>query len=229
VTRRRLDPRVLGALAALAAVGVALVVAGGGDDRGGDGGGTARSSTTTTLATGGLDLRVPEGWQPVPLPSLGFGLAVPPGWQVTRTDEATLDALGDRSIDSPGFVDSARNAAASGAVLYAAHQDDAGRVSDLKVLVLPRPGATSAAELRELADGLVVEAELSGARVTESTVDGEPVVTIRYEVAGGEVAAVGTQVLRAGDRAVVSLIVTSEDPASHDDLAADLAATLVLG
>jgi hypothetical protein len=236
VTRRRLDPRVLGALAVLLALGAALVVFGGGDDDD-DPAGRPGDTTTTTLAVGDLEIDAAEGWDPIPLPSLGFGLALPPGWEATRTDEATLDALAGRQLANPGFVDSARNAAASGAVLYGAHQDGEGRVSDVKVLVLPRPGATSAAELRELADGLVEKAELRGAVVTESTVGDDPVVAMRYDIAasaaGGEggaggAAAVGTQILRAGDDAVVSLIVTSEDTAAHDALAESIARTLAL-
>jgi hypothetical protein len=235
VTRRGLDPRVLAALGGLLALGVALIVVtrdSSGDDTPP---GRVGDTTTTTLELGSLDLEVPEGWSPVPLPSLGFGLALPPGWEVTRTDEATLDALGDRALANPGFVDSARNAAASGAVLYAARDDDGGRVTDLKVLVLPRPGETSAQELRALAEGLVDQAGLTGAQITESSAGDDPVVTIRYQItdeatgARAGATAVGTQILRGGDDAVVSLIITSEDPAAHDALVDSIARTLVLG
>jgi hypothetical protein len=232
VSRRGLDPRILGALGALVLLGAALFLFTG-DDEGDDAPpGRPEDTTTTTLDVGSLDLVVPDGWMPVPLPSLGFGLALPTGWEVTRTDEATLDALDDRQLANPGFVDSARNAAASGALLYAARQTDDGRVSDVKVLVLPRPGATSPQELRALADGLVSKAGLKGAHVTESSVDGDPVVAIRYEIAdaapGEGAAAVGTQILRAGDDAVVSLIVTSEDRDVHESLVDSIADTLVL-
>jgi hypothetical protein len=223
LTRR---PYVVGGLGVLMALGGALYLTGADDGDDDETAGAAADVTTTTLATGDLRVSHPPGWQAVPLPSLGFGLAVPPGWEATRTDPETLAALAGGTLDNPGFVDSARNAAGSGAVLYAAAQDERGRVSDVKVQVLPRPRPTSSTELRELADGLV-------AALAPSTP--EPVVevsgdtaTFTVDVGSAGVSYRVTQVLRAGPDRVVSLIITSEDAAAHDDLAASIGETLTL-
>ncbi len=158
----------------VAALVIALVLAGCSDD-GSDGDGAvaaASSSTTTpapgphgatsstTLATGGLDVVVPEGWSPIPLPSLGIGLGVPSGWQATVLTAEALDRLGGLAGASRGFVEAARNAAGSGASLYAAGVDGAGRVSDLKLLRLPRPDAErsdDAAALERADDAAALE------------------------------------------------------------------------
>jgi hypothetical protein len=217
---------VLAVLTLLLIAGVALFIAGGDGDDGDPGpAGEPGDTTSTTLAAGDLRIDAPTGWQEVPLPSLGFGIAVPPGWEATRTDADTLAALARGSLVNPGFVDSARNAANAGAVFYAAAQDEEERVSDVKVQVLPRPGATSPDELRQLAEGLLAELDVA---------QPEPAVEVSADTAtftvdvGTAVAYRVTQVLRTGPDRVVSVIITSEDRSAHDELAAAIAATLVL-
>jgi hypothetical protein len=220
---------VLAVLTLALSIGAALVVAGGGGENAAEREGRPSDVTTTTLRAGDVAVVPPAGWLAVPLPSLGFGLAVPPGWEATRTDSGSLTALERGSLANPGFVDSARNAADAGAALYAAHQDRDGRVSDVKVQVLPRPGATSPDVLRQLADRLVAETPLAGAEVRASSGEEGPEVHIRYPIAGSPSdtgAAVGTQVLRAGTDRIVSLIVTSEDPPAHDELVRSIVKTL---
>ena len=80
---------------------------------GGDGGGAAGDDTgaaggtlpSTTLATGDLDLEVPDGWQPIPVPALGFGLAVPPGWEAVLLSPDGLSTLAGATPAIPGFVE----------------------------------------------------------------------------------------------------------------------------
>lgn len=237
------------ALAALLAVALVVGVAACGGDDGDDDdpGGAAREAegsesapadTTTTMRTGGIEVEAPDGWQAIPVAQLGFGVAVPPGWEATILSEEVLTALERSSPEVPGFLDSARHAARAGAVFYAAGQDRAGRVSDLKVRAAPETGITDAAGLERYAQDLVAEAgdELGGG-VSIEVVDGEaaagrPTVRIRYRVSGlpgrGEdVVAEGTETLTVGPRGIVwSVIVTSEDPDSHDELAARITGTL---
>jgi hypothetical protein len=220
---RGLDRKVVAAFAGLAVVGAVIFVTAADD---GAAPGRPSDMSSTTLDLGGLDIAVPKGWQPVPLPDAGFGLAVPPRWDVTLTSSAALDLLANRAIENPGFVDSAKNAAGAGATLYAAVQEAGGTVSDLKVQVLPRPGTTTATQLRAIADGVIATAKLSDATITPSSSGGDPVVTITYAIGGDTVSAFGTQVLRAGGTVVLSLIVTSETRAAADDLATRIAATL---
>jgi hypothetical protein len=182
-------------------------------------------TSSTTLAAGGLDIDVPEGFTAIPLPSAGFGLAIPDGWEAAvLTDEslARLEAL----EASPAFVAAARNAAASGANLYAAGTDEAGGVADLKVIRLPRSDVDAAAV--EQAAQQAVAAAPPGARLDLRLEEEPPAARIRFDVSAGGVTAEGTQWLIAGPDAIWSLVVTSEDPASHDALADQIARSLVL-
>lgn len=236
------------ALLALLVVGLVVGVAACGDgdaDRGADrGAGEADGSpsappdTTTTFRTGGIEVEAPDGWQPIPVPQLGFGLAVPPGWEATILSEEVLAALERSAPEVPGFLDSARHAARAGAVFYAAGRDGAGRVSDLKVRAAPETGVTDAAGLERYARDLVADAgdSLDGG-VSIEVVEGEaaagrPTVRMRYRVSGlpgrgDDVVAEGTEILTVGPRGIVwSVIVTSEDPDAHDELAARITGTL---
>lgn len=192
------------------------------------------ATTTTTIRTGGIEVEAPDGWQAIPVAQLGFGVAVPPGWEATLLSDEVLASLERSSPEVPGFLESARHAAQVGAVFYAAGRDGAGRVSDLKVRAAPQTGITDEARLEGYADELVAEA---GDRITDVSVeviDGadRPTVRMRYRVTGqpgrgDDVTAEGTETLVVGPQGIVwSVIVTSEDPATHDDLAARITDTL---
>jgi hypothetical protein len=224
---------------ALAVVLVLATAACSGDDGGdppaGDGGdGAAQGTTTsTTIDTAGIEVEAPDGWQSIPVADLGFGVAVPPGWEAAVLSDEVLASLERSSPAVPGFLESAHHARRSGAVFYAAGQDDQGRVTDLKVRAAPGTGIDDVAGLEAYADDLVAEAgDLSD--VTVGAVEGaeRPTVRLRYRVAGDpargeEVTAVGTETLTVGPRGIVwSVIVTSEDPASHDELARRITGTL---
>jgi hypothetical protein len=228
VSLRRL-PRWWGALALglVALVGAGLFVWGG-DGAAGDGDAAA---TSTTMATGGLEIDAPDGWYPVPLPDLGFGLALPPEWESVVLSGEGLSRLAEAAPVVPGFVDAAHNAASSGAVLYGAGVDGAGHVTDLKVRAAGGAGVTDTAGLEDYARRLASAAQLPDPTVT--VVDAElPTVEVRYSAPAAnadESPTEGTErSVLAPDGVVYSLLVTSEDPAGHDELAADLFATLVL-
>jgi hypothetical protein len=229
VLRRGL-PRRWGALAAIglvAALGAGLVVWGGGDGGGGD----ARP-TSTTIDAGGLDITAPDGWDAIPLPALGFGLALPSDWESVVLSAEGLERLADAAPAVPGFVDAAHNAAASGAVFYGAGVDADGRVSDLKVRAAAETGVTDAAGLEAYARDLSTAAQLPDPTIT--VVDGArwPTVDVRYiapAAEGGDDPIQGTErSVLAPSGVVYSFLVTSEDPAGHDDLVEQLFATLDL-
>ncbi len=171
------------------------------------------SVTTSTVDLGGLPLDVPVGYQPIPLPSLGFALAVPERWQVALLTDDALEQLEDTAAVSRGFIDAARNAQASSAILYAAQPE---RVADLKVQRLPaRPLDDVAAEALAAAP-VGAELEIAGGRAR-----------IDFTTSGGGVSAAGSQWLIPGPDGIWSLIITSEDAAGHDALATAIADTLV--
>ena len=72
------------AAALVAALVVGVAACGDDDDSAGP------DPTSTTLATGGIDVKAPSGWQKVPLPQLGFGLAVPPKWEALVLSDSGL-------------------------------------------------------------------------------------------------------------------------------------------
>jgi hypothetical protein len=231
--RRR--ARAAGGFSALAAlgclvVGTLAVGACSGDD--GDGSnGTAdsgTSATSTTMNTGGIEVPAPDGWTAIPVPQLGFGLAVPPGWESTVLSDDALDALTRASPAVPGFLDLAHAAADVGAVFYAAGVDDAGRIADVKVRAAPGAGVTTVEQLEDYARQLAESSGLTGASI--EVVEGTelPTVRIRYQVsADGSIEAAGTETLVAGPNDIVwSVIVTSEDAATHDALAEQITDTL---
>jgi hypothetical protein len=216
------------ALVVVLAAGAGLFVWGG--DGAADDGDTALPSTT--IATGGLEIDAPDGWTAIPLPALGFGLAVPDSWESVVLSGEGLARLAEAAPVVPGFVDAAHNAAQSGAVLYAAGVDDADHVTDLKVRAAADSGVTDAAGLEAYARRLATEAELPDPTVTVVDDAEWPSVDVRYHAPAanpGESATEGTErSVLAPNGVVYSLLVTSEDPTQHDDLARRLFATLDL-
>ncbi len=252
--RRRRNTRIVATALAVALVGGLIAAAvsgiGGGDDE--DAADDVAPTTSTTMATGGIDVPAPDGWTAIPVASLGFGVAVPPGWEATVLSQEVLESLEGASPQVPGFLDLAHTAAESGAVFYAAGEDDAGRVADLKVRAAPGTGVTDVGQLEDYARQLATEAGLGDATIEPVEGAERPTVRLRYRVArdpsatGDEAdearssdgstttstaaapaTAEGTETLVAGpDDIVWSVIVTSEDPFAHDDLAARLTDTL---
>lgn len=234
VKRRRGLPRrrVAVAFGVVALVGAGLFVWGGDGSSDDEGGGATPS---TTMATGGLDIEVPDGWYQVPLPDLGFGLALPPDWESVVLSGEGLSRLAEASPRVPGFVDAAHNAASSGSVLYAAGADADDRVTDLKVRAAADTGVTDAAGLEDYARSLATDAELPDPTVTPVAGAEWPTVDVTYSAPApnpGESATEGTErSVLAPSGVVYSLVVTSEtagDRAAHDGLAEELFATLVL-
>lgn len=232
--------RVALAVAVVLAVGLIAVLVRPSGDGGGDDGpaapDTSESSgdghgglTSTTLATGGIEVDAPDGWSTAPVPELGFGIAVPPGWEITLLSPDALAALANAAPAVPGFVENAHAAASAGGVLYAAGQDPNGAVSDLVVRAAPGTGVTDVAGLETYARGLAASAGHSDPRI--AVVEGAewPTVRLRFQVgAEGEVAE-GTETLVLGpDGLVWSVVVTSDDPATHEDLAVTITETLTL-
>jgi len=213
-----------------------LVVPGDGDGGDGDGGageapaagGHGDPLTSTTLATGGIEVDAPDGWQAIPVPALGFGIAVPPGWEVTVLSPEGLEALSSAAPEVEGFVESAHAAAASGGLLYAAGEDDEGQVSDVLVRAAPATDVTDASGLADYARDLAGQAGRSDPEVETVAGAASPTVRLRFAIGddGGE-AARGTETLvLAEDGIVWSVVVTSDDASVHDDLAARVAGTL---
>jgi hypothetical protein len=183
--------------------------------------------TSTTLNAGGIEVDAPEGWQPIPVPQLGFGVAVPPGWEATLLSPEGLSTLANASPVVPGFVDSAHAAASAGGVLYAAGQDQAGGVSDLMVRAAPQTGVTDVAGLEAYAGDLAAGAGRTDPQVEVVEGAASPTVRLSFQVgAGGEVAEGAETLVLAPDGLVWSVIVTSDDPAIHDELADSLTDTL---
>jgi hypothetical protein len=213
-----------------------LVVPGDGGDGEGDGGagdapaagGHGDPLTSTTLATGGIEVDAPEGWQAIPVPALRFGIAVPPGWEATVLSPEGLEALSSAAPAVEGFVESAHAAAASGGLLYAAGQDDEGLVSDVLVRAAPGTDVTDAAGLADYARDLASQAGRSAPEVEAVEGAALPTVRLRFAIGGeGGEEARGTETLvLAEDGIVWSVVVTSDDAAAHDDLATRLAGTL---
>jgi hypothetical protein len=213
-------------VAVAASVVVAVVGDGGGDTAGGGSGGTLPS---TTLATGDLDLQVPEGWQPIPVPALGFGLAVPPGWEAVLLSPDGLATLSGATPAIPGFVEAATAAAAGGGLVYAAGQDASGQVSDVLVRAAPQTGVTDVAGLEAYAGSLAAAAGRTDPDVEVVEDAARPTVRLRFEVGTGEERAQGTETLVLGPNGLVwSVTVTSDDPALHDDLATSITDTLTV-
>jgi len=227
-SRRRERTRLVAAALAVALVGglvAAIVGAIGGDDDASDG----ASPTSTTIDSGGIDVSAPDGWTAIPVAGLGFGIAVPPGWEATVLAPDVLESLERSSPHVPGFLDNAHAAAEAGAVLYAAGVDEAGRVADVKVRAVPGAGIATVEQLEDFGRQLSGSAGLGEVPV-EVVGDAErPTVRMRYGLgaAGGSAEAQGTETLVAGPGDIVwSVIVTSEDPATHEALAEQIARTL---
>jgi hypothetical protein len=202
---------------------------GGDDDAGGDAPGTAPTATSTTLDTGGIDVEAPDGWTEIPVADLGFGLAVPPGWEATVLAPDVLASLERSSPQVPGFLDRAHAAAEADAVFYAAGVDAGGRVADVKVRADPAAGVGDVAGLRDYARQLAASSGLGDPPVEAIDSADHPTVRMRYELGtdAGSVEAQGTETLVARPNDIVwSVIVTSEDPATHDDLAPQITDTL---
>ena len=232
--RRRERTRFVAAILAIALVGglVAAIVGaigggGGGDEA--DDAGDGASLTSTTVDAGGIEVPVPDGWTAIPVASLGFGIAVPPGWEATVLAPEVLASLERSSPAVPGFLDNAHAAAEAGAVFYGAGVDSAGRVADVKVRAVPRAGISTIEQLQEFGRQLTQRSGLGDVPV--EVVDGadRPTVRMQYDLgaAGGSASARGTETLVAGpDDIVWSVIVTSEDAATHEALADEIAGTL---
>jgi hypothetical protein len=207
------------------------------DDDGGaagdaDGAGAGGDLTlpSTTLATGGIDVRAPDGWQAIPVPSLRFGIGVPPGWESVVLSPDGLEALADAAPVVPDFVASAHAAAARGSVFYGAGVDAADRVSDVEVGAAPQTGVTDLAGLEAYADDLTTQPGRAGAEVAAVEGAERPTVRLRFQVGSGDEVAEGTETLVLGpDDIVWSVIVTSDDAAVHDELTQQITDTLTFG
>ena len=230
-SRRRERTRLVAAVLAVALVGglVAAIVGAIGGDDGGDDASNGGSPGSTTIDSGGIDVSAPDGWTAIPVASLGFGIAVPPGWEATVLAPEVLESLERSSPQVPGFLDNAHAAAEAGGVFYAAGVDGAGRVADAKVRAVPGAGVSSIDQLEDLGRQLAAGAGLGDVPI-EVVGDAErPTVRLQYGLGagGGSARAQGTETLIAGpDDIVWSVIVTSEDPATHEALAEQIARTL---
>jgi hypothetical protein len=213
------------AVALVGGLVAAVVGAIGGDDGATDG----ASPTSTTIDSGGIEVSAPDGWTAIPVTALGFGIAVPPGWEATVLAPGVLESLERSSPQVPGFLDNAHAAAEAGAVFYAAGVDEAGGVADVKVRAVPGAGVSTIGQLEDFGRQLSGSAGLGDVPV-EVVGDAElPTVRMRYGLGagGGSAEARGTETLVAGpDDIVWSVIVTSEDPATHVALAEQVADTL---
>ena len=232
-SRRRERTRLVAVVLAVALIGglVAAIIGaiGGGDGDGGDTTEGAGSLTSTTIDSGGIDVSAPEGWTAIPVASLGFGIALPPGWEATVLAPDVLESLERSSPAVPGFLDNAHAAVQAGAVFYAAGVDAAGRVADVKVRAVPGAGVATVGQLEDYGRQLSASAGLGDVPI--QVVDGaeHPTVRMQYGLGagGGSVEAQGTETLVAGPHDIVwSVIVTSEDPATHSALAEQIAGTL---
>ena len=238
-----LPPRARLALVAavvLSAVAVLLLVVpgdggGGGDETAGDpgtAGGEAtgddgHGATSTTLKTGGIDVAAPGGWQPIPVPDLGFGIAVPPAWEAALLSPDGLATLARSSPVVPDFVDNAHAAASTGGLVYAAGEEAGGAISDVVVRAAPQTGVTDAAGLATYAETLGTEAGRADPQAEVVEGAERPTVRLRFQVgAEGEVAE-GTETFVLGPDGIVwSVTVTSDDAAAHGDLATQISDTL---
>ena len=211
--------------AALAAPLVLALAAGACGDDGGASSAAAPQSTvpsdvhgtTTPLDFGELDLEVPEGYQPIPLTSLGIGFGIPEGWQGTVLTDEAFERLEDiPRIDA--FLAAARNAQASGAVFYAAGREEGGGIADLKLQVLPGDDFDRLVEAAAKAVPRVEEVE----RFPEAS---PPRASIRFSMRGREAA--GTQWLFDAPEDTYSMIIINEDTEAHDELATTIGESVV--
>jgi hypothetical protein len=229
------------AVLAVPAIALALALGacsdGDGDERSGRAGDSAGDTgtpmTSTTVNTGGIEVAAPDGWLAIPVPDLGFGIAVPPGWEATVLSPEGLATLARSSPRVPGFVDLAHAAAGSGGLVYAAGQDAAGGISDVMVRGAPQAGVADVAGLEAYARDLAARAGRADPEIEVVEGSRYPTVRMGFRVGGGdagaEQTAEGTESLVAGPGDIVwSVIVTSDDAASHDDLAAQITGTLTL-
>jgi hypothetical protein len=188
--------------------------------------------TSTTLDFGDLDLVVPVGYQPVPLPKLGFGLAVPDGWQVSLVTDDALRRLENAQLADPAFLDSARQAGASGAILYAAGVSPDLHVTDLKLDVQEKEGAGLAAA-HDAADDVAARSEIIDPKISEFDDAASPAIRVRFRLKGpggpdAPATTEASQYFFSGNDQLWSLLIISEDAATHDAQADALAATFVL-
>lgn len=231
-SRRRERTRLVAVVLAVALVGglVAAIIAAIGGDGGGGGDTTEGGSlASTTIDSGGIDVTAPDGWTAIPVASLGFGIAVPPGWEATVLAPDVLQSLERSSPQVPGFLDNAHAAAEAGAVFYAAGVDQSGGVADVKVRAVPGAGVSTVEQLEDYGRQLSASSGLGDVPI--QAVDGAVHPTVRMQYALGadsaSVEAQGTETLVAGPHDIVwSVIVTSEDPATHGALAEQITDTL---
>lgn len=229
-----LPARAKGALALAVVLAVALVAWLAVAALGGDGAGPGESAgdpdpamPSTTLATGGVEVDAPEGWQPIPVPDLGVGVAVPPAWEAALLSPEGLATLANASPAVPDLVDNAHAAAAAGGLVYAAGEDAGGGISDLVVRAAPGTGVTDVAGLAAYAEDLAAETGRTDPQVEVVDDAGRPTVRLRFRVGGDGAVAEGTETLVVGPNDIVwSLVVTTDDPAIHDDLVGAVTGTL---
>ena len=188
--------------------------------------------TTPSLDFGDLDLVVPDGYQPVPLPKLGFGLAIPDGWQVSLVTDDALRRLANAQLADPAFLDSARQAGASGALLYAAGVSPDLHVTDLKVDVQQHAGADLGAAQAAAAD-VAGRSEIIEPKISEFDGAATKAVRVRFRLEGpggsdAPATSEATQYFFPDHDQLWSLLIISEDAATHDAQADALAATFVL-
>lgn len=224
-----------GVLAGLVLVCGGAVGCGDDDD---DAGG---STTSTTMETGGIEVPAPDGWTKIPLPVLGFGIAVPPGWESVRLDAEGLSSISQADPVVPDFVAAAHNAYNNGSVFYAAGVDQQGRITDLKVGADIPGGDTAAVEDAAGLEAYAAELASALANPTVSAVEGaaNPTVDIRFSSTASreaddgtteDITVEGTQRLILSPAGIVySLIITSEDPTTHDALANEILTSFTLG
>jgi hypothetical protein len=198
------------------------------------------SPGTSQLEAQGIEIDAPPGWQEVALPALGFGVAMPEGWEAVVLSEEGLETLRNASPVVPHFTASATAAARAGAVFYAAgvadgagdgpagsvpaedpEGDASAPVVDLKVRVDTASGVQDMVGLEDYARQTA--GALPNANVGRVADAPYPTVDVRYRdptVRGTE------RVVLAPSGAVYSFIVTSEDAATHDEIAPALLATV---
>ena len=201
---------------------------------GGDGDdGTTPATPSTSMVTGGLDVPVPEGWGEAPIPQLGFGFAYPPGWEVVVLQPEMLNSLTRSEPRVTGFIEAAHAAAREGFVVYAAGEDDQGRVTDLKVGAVPETDVTDVAGLEAHARELAEQPGLTDPVVERVEGAEHPTVRLRFRSTsesedGERITTTGIETLVLGPRDILwSIIVTGEDAALVDDLTPRLVDTFV--
>jgi hypothetical protein len=172
--------------------------------------------SSVPLNTGDLDIDVPEGYSPIPLVSLDIGFAIPDRWQAAVLTDEAIARLEEAELVG-GFLASAKRARRAGAAFYGAGPDGGGGIADLKLQVLP-----GGAELGALADRALAAAP-AGAELRDELGESPPRLAIRFQGGDGTVEAEGTQVLVQGRSDVWSLVITSEDAATHDALVTTIA------